>query len=127
MDTSGVSIGIRATDDSGFVKTRIILSEKNYRVWSTLVEQALREKKLWQHITGTAVRPPAARALTIAVAARAASPGVDAMAGISEITQVMVDYDNKKIDDFDASIARANSVLLQTLEAKDIMATLLLQ
>ena len=127
MDTSSVTNGIRASDDSGFVKTRIILNEKNYRVWSTLVEQALREKKLWQHIIGTAVRPAVARVLTNAIAARAATPGVDAMAGISEITQVMVDYDNKKIDDFDASIARANSVLLQTLEAKDIMATLLLQ
>ena len=73
----------------------------NYRVWSTLVEQALREKKSWQHISGTVVRPPAARVLAIAVAARASSPGVDAMAGISEITQVMVDSDNKKIDDFD--------------------------
>ena len=127
MDTSNVTYGIRASGDSGFVKTRIILSEKNYRVWSTVVETDLREKKLWPHVIGTAVRPRAARAVAIAVAARAASPGMDAMAGIPEITQAMVDSDNKKIDDFDASVARANSVLLQTLEAKDIMATLLLK
>ena len=127
MDTSDVAYGIRASGDSGFVKTRIILSEKNYRVWSTVVETDLREKKLWPHVIGTAVRPRAARAVAIAVAARAASPGVDAMVGIPEITQAMVDSDNKKIDDFDASVARANSVLLQTMEAKDIMSTLLLK
>ena len=39
----------------------------------------------------------------------------------------MVDNDIKNIDDFDAAVAHANSVLLQTLDAKDIMATTMLQ
>ena len=121
------SYGIRATgDDSGYKRPRIILRESNYRVWATVVEQSLREKKLWGHILGTALRPPASRVVTPAVAARAAAPGVDAMAGAVEITQGMVDQETKRYEDFDAAIARANSVLLQTLDPKDVMATLML-
>ena len=48
-----VSIGIRADgEDSGYTRSRIILKENNYRVWSTVVEQTLREKKLWLHVMG---------------------------------------------------------------------------
>ena len=45
-----LTIGIRA-DDVG--RSRIILREGNYRVWSTILEQTLREKKLWNHVMGT--------------------------------------------------------------------------
>ena len=38
----------------------------------------------------------------------------------------MVDQDVKQLEDFDATIARANSLLLQTLKAKDVMATMML-
>lgn len=48
-----------------------------------------------------------------------------AVASAPEITLKIVDYDVKKLEDFDAAIARANSVLLQTLEAKDVMATMM--
>ena len=42
----------------------IILKENNYKVWFTVLEQNLREKKLWGHVMGTAVRflPPRVRA-----------------------------------------------------------------
>ena len=38
----------------------------------------------------------------------------------------MVDHDIIRYEDFDAAIARANSVLLQTLEPKDVMTTMML-
>ena len=54
------SIGIRAYgNETGYSRpTMIMLSETTYRVWSTIVEQALKEKKLWAHVVGSAVRPP---------------------------------------------------------------------
>ena len=41
-------------------------------------------------------------------------------------TQGMVDHDTKRFEDFDAAIARANCLLLQTLEPRDVMATLMM-
>ena len=38
----------------------------------------------------------------------------------------MVDQDVWKLEEFDKAIARANSILLLTLEAKDVMATMML-
>ena len=121
------SIGIRAEgDDSGFFRSRIILKEGNYRVWSTVVEQNLREKKLFGHVMRTAVRPPLPRAMAPAVRAIAAAQGVLAVAGAAEVTQAIVDRETKLLEDFDASMARANSVILSTLEPKDVMATMML-
>ena len=122
-----LTYGIRATgDDSGTSRPRIFLKETNYRVWATVMEQSLKERKLWGHIMGTAIRPPLPRTVIVAVAARAAAPGVDAVAGVTEVTQGMVDHDTKRFEDFDAAIARANSLLLQTLEPRDVMATLMM-
>ena len=45
-----------------------------------------------------------------------------AVAAVAEITQEMVDADQKKIDDFQAAISRANLVILQSLEQKDAIA-----
>ena len=81
---------------------------------------------MWGHVIGTAHRPPAPRVVTSIVAARAASPGVDAMAGAVEITQGMVVQETKRYEDFDVASACANSVLLQTLEPKDVMVTMML-
>ena len=53
---------------------------------------------------------------TVSVVAR-----VSAEANAAE----MVYQDVKKVKDFDGAIARANSVLLQKLEAKDVMATMM--
>lgn len=47
------------------------------------------------------------------------------MAGVAEITQEMVDQNVRKLGDFDAAMARANLVLLQTLKAKDVTASIM--
>ena len=64
--------------------------------------------------------------MIVAVAARAAAPGIDVVAGVTEVTQGMVDHDTKRFEDFDAAIARENSLLLQTLEPRDVIATLMM-
>ena len=123
-----VSNGIRAAaDDSGYSRSRIILRENNYRVWSTVLEQTFKEKKLWLHVMGTAVVPPAPRTVSPAIHEVVATDGALIVAGAIEVTQVMVDRETKKFEDFEAAYARANIVLLNTLDPKDIMATLLLE
>ena len=44
------------------------------------------------------------------------------MVAIAEITQEQVDADDKKLEDFAANIARANRILLTSIEQKDVMA-----
>ena len=73
------TFGIRAENDLG---RRIVLRENNYRVWSTVLEQTLCEKKLWGHVMGTAVPPPPARVIApgvAAVAANGVAPGIFAL------------------------------------------------
>ena len=77
------SFGIRA-DDLG--QRGIVLKEGNYRVWGTVIEQEFRASKLWNHILGTTVLPPAPRVKAPRVAAVAAAPGVVAVAAIDENT-----------------------------------------
>ena len=55
-----------------------------------------------------------------------AVPGSDVVAGIGALTRAMVDHDIKQNEDFKAAAARTNSVLLQTLRFKDIMAVMML-
>jgi len=118
------SIGIRASgEDSGYGR-RIILKENNYRVWSAVGKSQLQYLKLWKHIDGTAVRPPPPRVPFRGRSAVPASPGVDARAGSDAVTEEMAEADLKKVEDYDASIARADYVLMQTLEHKDILATM---
>ena len=38
----------------------------------------------------------------------------------------MIDHDTKRLQDVDAAIARANSLLLEALEPRDVMATLMM-
>ena len=80
MDASN---GIRAED---LGRRGIIMEEGNYRVWSAIIEQLFREHKLWNHILGTAVPPPAPRVR---------APGVAAPAAIAEITEEHVGADGK--------------------------------
>lgn len=48
--------GIRASgDDTWFDRPRIMMKESVYRVWSTIEEQVLHEKKIWGRVMGTAV------------------------------------------------------------------------
>ena len=84
-----LSIGIKA-DDVG--RSRIIFGEGNYRVWSTVLEQTLRKKKLWNHVMGTSVPPPTPRIRAPGIAAVAADPilMITAMAGVAKITHEQV-------------------------------------
>ena len=75
---------------------------------------------------GTAVVPPAPRVVSPAIHEIVAADGALIAAGAVEVTQVMADSELKKSEDFEAAVARANSVLLSTLEPKDIMATMML-
>lgn len=123
-----VSSGIRATgEDSGYVRPRIVLKEGNFRVWETVTKFTLRSSKVWKHVDGTAIRPPPARQLRVRLRAVPASPGADARDEVQAITQEMVNADEKRIEDFDAAEAKATSLIMQTLQEKDIMATILLE
>ena len=73
----------------------VILSyseEGNYGVWSTVLEQTLREKKLWNHVMGTYVPPPAPRVRAPGIASVATDPIllIAAMVAMAEITQERV-------------------------------------
>lgn len=125
MDLSFTN-GIRATSDEIGRSRVILLTETNYRVWSMVTEQTLKEKKLWGHITRTTIPPPPVRVITAAVIAVPAAPGSDAVIGVPAITRAMVDHDVKVNEDYDASVARANTVLLGTLQQKDITPLMLL-
>ena len=72
---------------------------------------------------GTSVPPPAPRVRTPGIAAVAADPilMIAAMAGVVEIAHEQVDADDTKLEDYAASIARANSVILHHMEQKDMM------
>ena len=52
------------------------------------------------------------------IAAVAADPilMIAAMGGVEEITQEQVDSDEKKLEDYEASISRENSVILHHME-----------
>ena len=58
--------------------------------------------------------------VTPGVAAIAAGNGIAAFATIAEITHEHVDSDTRKTEDFEAAIAKANYVLLQHIEQKDV-------
>lgn len=88
-----------------------MLTESNYRVWSTVTEVALREKELWRHISRTTVFPAPIRVMS-AVIAVPATPNGDAIAGVPAITQAIVEHDIKVNEDYNASAAKANSVIL---------------
>ena len=116
------SNGIRA-DEAGRGRV-IMLTETNYRVWSTMTQQMLKEKKLWGHIIRTVLPPPPARVETAAVSGSPARAGSNAVATIPAITRAMVDHDVKAKEDFDAACARANYNLMNTLGQKDILAVM---
>ena len=118
------SIGIRA-DGAGRERV-IMLTETNYRVWASMTEQSLKEKRLWGHVVRTVLLPPPARVVSAAVTGTPAVPGSDAVNAIPAITRAMVDHDVKLIEDFHAAAARASYTLMQTLSQKDISAVMML-
>ena len=116
-----LTIGIRAEE---LGRRGIVLREGNYRVSIIVLEQTLREKKLWVHVLGTAVPTPPVRFRAPGIAAAAADPilGKVAMAVVAEIIQEQVDADQKKIENFEAASARANAVILSSMQQQDILA-----
>ena len=74
----GIAIGIRANGDlDGYQRPRLVLKDGCYRWWSTVMEQGLREKKVWGHVMATvAVTGP------ILVLGAGATPAVRAVAAI---------------------------------------------
>ena len=121
---SNISSGIRA--EESWRPRGIILNERNYRVWSAVFEQQIREKSLWGHIDKTYIPPSPARVITAAIAAISASPGSDAVTGAPAITKAMVDLDIKEIANFKAAEAKANVTLLNSLREKDIISLILI-
>ena len=103
-----------------------MLTETNYRVWASMTEQSLKEKRLWGHVTRTVLLPPPPHVGSIAVAGTPAVLGSDAVNEIPAITRAMVDQDVKAIEDFHAAAARASYMLMQTLSQKDISAVMML-
>ena len=84
------AIGMRA-DDLG---RRVVLKEGSYRVWPLVLEESLREKKLWAHVDGTAVPPPPPRIRATGITAvPAVAGGAPAISTAVEITKEMVDAD----------------------------------
>ena len=50
----GAAIGITSNGDlDDFLRPRLILKDVYYRLWSTVLEQMLSEKKLWCRVQGT--------------------------------------------------------------------------
>ena len=116
-----LTIGIKAEE---LGRRGIVLREGNYRVWSIVLEQTLREKKLWVHVLGTTVPPPPVRVRAPGIAAAATDPilGKAGVATVAEITQEQVDADQKKIEDFEAALARANALILSSMQQQDVLA-----
>ena len=72
---------------------------------------------------GTSVPPPAPRVRAPGIGAVAADPIllIAAMAAVAEITQEQVDADDKKLEDYATSVARANAMILHHTDQKDMM------
>ena len=71
---------------------------------------------------GTSVPPPTPRIRLPGIAAVVADPilMIATLVGVAEITQEQVDLDDRKLEDYEASIARANSMILHHMEKKDM-------
>lgn len=133
-----VTFGIRANGGEGdFQNPRLVLKDGNYRWWSTVLEQMLREKKAWGHVQGTVLVPgpiltlgagatPAIPAVPAVVAAIgvAAVPGVPAVAANASVTQAQVDASRVASEHFAVNEAKSNTMILLTLEQKDVMTLL---
>ena len=86
----GISIGIRANGDEGYQKARLILKDGNYRYWSTVIEQVLREKKIWGHVQGTVAVP--GPILQLGAGATQAVPAVPEIVAAMGVAAVPADH-----------------------------------
>ena len=118
------SIGIRA-DGAGRERV-IMLTETNYRVWASLTEQSLKEKRLWGYVIHTILFLAPAHVKSAPVTGAPAVPGSDAINAIPAITRALVDHVVNLIEDFHAAAARASYTQMQTLSQKDISAMMTL-
>ena len=48
--------------------------------------------------------------------------GTAAVAAVAEITQEQVDADHRKVENFEAASARANALILSSMEQRDVLA-----
>ena len=75
---------------------------------------------------GSRVRPSEAGAVTTAVAGVPAVYGQLAVMAVPGISQEEHEREVKRVEDFDAACARANYVILTSIDQKDIIALALL-
>ena len=131
----GSSFGIRA--DDGFQKPRLVLKADNYRWWAMVMEQLLIKEKVWTHVSGTAVIPGpililgAGHVAAIpAVPAIIAAMGVAAVAAVAAVpavpgaTQAQVDLSRIASEKYVVEEAKANSMIIMTLDQKDVLTLL---
>ena len=132
------TIGIRANGDlDGYQRPRLVLKDGNYRWWSTVIEQSLREKKVWGHVQGTVAVPgpilvlgagatPAIPAVAAILAAMGVAPvaAIPAVVANLGVTQVQVDASRVAFEQYSVNEAKANSMILLTLEQKDVLTLL---
>ena len=78
------------------------------------------------HVMGTSVPPPAPRVCAPDIAAVAADPilMIAAMVGVAKITGEQDDADDKKLEDYGVSIARASSLIVHHTEQKDMISVI---
>lgn len=114
------SIGIRATVEPG--RFKLVVKTGEYDYLSLVVISNSKMHKVWKHVEGSAVRPSPVRVLKALVRDVAATSGADAIEAVSAITQSIIDEDQKKIDEFDATEARAENIILRTLSQTDALA-----
>ena len=130
MDDS--TIGIRA--DEGYARPRLVLKDETVNVWSTVIEQLFREKRIWGHVQGTTPHP--GPPLILGAGATAGSPRIRAIpeamgvVGVPEIvavianpgvTQAQVDAQQILIEKWEANEAKATAILLQSLRQVDVI------
>lgn len=129
----GAAIGVRANRDlDDFLRPHLILKDKIYRWWSTLLEKMLRDMKICDHVQGIVAVPRLV--LTLSASATPAVPviamGVAAILGVASIaanggvTQVQVDASRVTHDHYAVDEARANIMILLTLKQKYVMTLL---
>ena len=134
----GTAIGIKVNGDlDGYQRPRLVLKDGCYRWWSTVMEQGLREKKVWGHVMATLAVPgptlvlgagatPAVPAVATIPAAMGVAPvlAIHAVPANVGVTQAQVDAFRVAFEQYLVNEAKANSMILLTMEQKDVMTLL---
>lgn len=90
----------------------LVFEEGYYRVWSTLLEQTVRERKLWNYVleTGVSSRVPRLRLPEVGAFATNSISRIFTVSAKAKATQEQVDAHEKYIDDFAVLVARAHAL-----------------